>query len=88
VVIDNLELTNIAFIINTISKNEPTTVQNKYTILLHDLQEFNHNLGGRSDQDLSLSTLFSVGDSLEDISQNGHSCHLKSEPNVNYYTQN
>lgn len=31
-----------------------------HTVLLHDLQKLDNNLGGRSQKDLSLSTLLSV----------------------------
>jgi len=46
------------------------------TILLHHLQELDHHLRGRSDQDLSLSALLSVGNSFKAISQHRHFRHL------------
>lgn len=52
-------------------------VPSKLTILLHDLQELDHDLGRRADQDLTLSTLLSVGNGLENISENRHLGHLK-----------
>lgn len=61
------------------------------TILLHNLQELDHNLGRRSEQNLSLSTLLSVGKGLKAIGQHGHSRHLeskwKSEKRVKITTQ-
>ena len=38
--------------------------------LLHDLQKFDDNPGRRSDHDLSLSSLLSVGDVFEGIVEN------------------
>jgi len=49
------------------------------TILLHDLEELDHNLGGRSEQNLSLSALLSVGKGLKAIGQHGHFRHLEIE---------
>jgi hypothetical protein len=49
------------------------------TVLLHDLQELDDNLGGWSDQDLTLSTLLSVGNSLEDIGEHRHLGHLQGK---------
>lgn len=44
-------------------------------MLLHDLQELDDNLGRRSNQDLSLTGLFSVVDSVQGVSQNRGSSH-------------
>jgi len=38
-----------------------------HTVLLHDTEELDDDLGGRSDQDLSLSGLLSVVDGIERI---------------------
>lgn len=48
----------------------------KHTVLLHDLQELDDNLGRRSDQDLSLAGLLGVVDSVQGVGQyrgSGHS---------------
>ena len=37
------------------------------SVLLHNLQELDNDLGGRSDDDLALSTLLSVGKGLQAI---------------------
>lgn len=47
----------------------------KRTVLLHFLQEFDNDLGRRSDQHLSSTTLFSVGDGFQAIGQNRHAHH-------------
>lgn len=44
-------------------------------MLLHDLQELDDNLGRRSNQNLSLTGLFSVVDSVQGVSQNRGSSH-------------
>jgi hypothetical protein len=46
------------------------------TMLLHTLQKLDNNLGGRTDKDLPLSALFSVGDCLQTIGENWHANHL------------
>lgn len=51
-------------------------VTNELTILLHDLQELDDDLGRRADQDLTLSTLLSVGNGLEAIGEHRHLGHL------------
>lgn len=45
-------------------------------MLLHDLQELDNDLGGRSDQDLALAGLLGVVDALESIVENGSADHL------------
>lgn len=45
------------------------------TVLLHDGQELDDDLGGWSDQDLSLTGLFSVVDGVERICEDGGSGH-------------
>lgn len=47
-----------------------------HTVLLHDLQELDNDLGGRSDQDLALAGLLGVVDALESIVENGGADHL------------
>lgn len=47
-----------------------------HTVLLHDLQELDNDLGGRSDQDLALAGLLGVVDALESIVENGSADHL------------
>jgi len=46
------------------------------SMLLHASKELDNNLGRRSDHDLSSSTLFSVGDCLQTISEYWHANHL------------
>jgi hypothetical protein len=45
------------------------------SVLLHGLQKFDDNLGGRTDQNLSLASLFCVVDVLKSIVQYGHTNH-------------
>lgn len=45
-------------------------------VLLHDLQELDNDLGGRTDQDLALARLLGVVDALESIVENGSADHL------------
>lgn len=47
-----------------------------HTVLLHDLEELDNDLGGRSDQDLALARLLGVVDALESIVENGSADHL------------
>jgi hypothetical protein len=49
----------------------------KLTVLLHNLEELDNNLRGRSEKDLSLATLLSVGHGLKAISEGRHARHLK-----------
>jgi hypothetical protein len=42
-----------------------------HTVLLHDTEELDNNLGGWSDQDLPLSGLLSVVDGIERIVEDG-----------------
>jgi hypothetical protein len=49
------------------------------SVLLHDLEELHHDLGGRSDDDLSLSTLLSVRHGLKAIGKHRHTCHLQKK---------
>ena len=46
------------------------------SVLLHNLQKFHNDLGTRTDQDLTLPTLLSIGDGTEAISQNTHANHI------------
>lgn len=48
----------------------------RHTVLLHDLQELDNDLGRRSDQDLTLAGLLGVVDALESIVENGSADHL------------
>ena len=47
------------------------------TMLLHDRQELDNDLGRGTDENLSLSTLLSVVDVVQTILQNGDSDHYK-----------
>ena len=44
-------------------------VSRKLTVLLHLLEEFDNDLGGRADEDLPLAALLGVGDCLETIGE-------------------
>lgn len=46
-------------------------------MLLHDGQELDDDLGRRTDEDLSLSTLFGVVDVVKTIVQDGNSDHFR-----------
>lgn len=46
------------------------------TVLLHNLQELDDNLGGGADQNLALTALLSVRNRLQGIGQNAHAHHL------------
>ena len=46
------------------------------TVLLHDLQELDDDLGGGTNKDLTLSTLFSIVNALESIVQHADTDHL------------
>jgi hypothetical protein len=48
----------------------------KRTVLLHDGQELDNDLGGRADQDLALASLLGVVDSIEAIVENGSLDHF------------
>lgn len=48
----------------------------KRTMLLHDRQELDDDLGARSDQDLTLASLFGVVDALESVVENGGLDHF------------
>lgn len=48
----------------------------EHTVLLHDSQELDDDLGARSDQDLALACLLGVVDGLERIVENGSTSHL------------
>ena len=45
-------------------------------MLLHDLEELDDDLGGRTDQDLALAGLLGVVDGLERIVENGSLDHF------------
>lgn len=46
------------------------------TVLLHNFQELDDNLGRRSDQDLSFSGLLGIDDVVEAVVENGLSDHI------------
>jgi hypothetical protein len=48
----------------------------KLTVLLHDGQELNDDLGRRTDENLSLTTAFGVVDVVQTIVQDGDSDHV------------
>jgi hypothetical protein len=48
----------------------------QHTVFLHDTEELDDNLGGRADQDLSLSRLLGVVDGIERIVQNRSFDHV------------
>ena len=45
-------------------------------MLLHQRQELDDDLGGRTDQDLALATLLSVVDVVEAVVQDGNADHF------------
>lgn len=45
-------------------------------MLLHDSQELDNDLGGRSDQDLTLASLLGVVHGIESVVENGSANHL------------
>lgn len=47
------------------------------SVLLHHLQELNHHLGCRADENLALSALLGVTNGLKAVSQGGHAGHLE-----------
>lgn len=51
-------------------------MSNELTVLLHDGQELDDDLGGRTDENLSLTTAFSVVDAVQAIVQDGDSDHV------------
>lgn len=46
------------------------------TVLLHDLEELDDDLGRRTDHDLALAGLLGVVDAVEGIVENGSADHL------------
>ena len=48
----------------------------RHTVLLHDRQELDNDLGGRTDQDLALASLLSVVDGVERIVEDGSLDHF------------
>mmetsp|Transcript_29150 Transcript_29150/g.43240 ORF Transcript_29150/g.43240 Transcript_29150/m.43240 type:complete len:129 (-) Transcript_29150:34-420(-) len=52
-------------------------------VALHNLEELDGDLGGRADEDLLLTTLLSVGNGLQSISEHGHTRHLGEVGGVN-----
>ena len=43
-------------------------MEEKHTVLLHNLQKLDDDLGGRSDQDLALTGLLGVVDGVKSVS--------------------
>jgi hypothetical protein len=55
-------------------------ILSQHTVFLHDTEELDDNLGGRTDQDLSLSGLLGVVDGIERIVEDrsfDHDCGLE-----------
>ncbi len=46
------------------------------TVLLHDLEELDDDLGGRADKDLALAAALSVGNVHESVVKDGDQNHL------------
>jgi hypothetical protein len=44
-------------------------------VFLHDLQELNHDLGGRADKHLAFTTTLGVGDGGKSVVQHAHENH-------------
>lgn len=58
------------------------------TVLLHDSQELDDDLGDGTDEDLTLSTLLSIVDALKSIVQHANTDHSKAKnkyPNACWY---
>lgn len=49
----------------------------KHTMSLHNSQELDNDLGRGSDQDLSLTSLLGVGNSLKSVSENRSASHVE-----------
>lgn len=49
----------------------------KHTVLLHDAQELDDDLGRRSDQDLPFARLLGVVDGIEGVVENGSLDHFE-----------
>lgn len=49
----------------------------KLTVLLHDAEELDNDLGGRTDQDLALAALLGVVDGVERIVEDGSLDHFE-----------
>jgi len=47
-----------------------------HTVLLHDLQELDNDLGGRADHDLALAGLLGVVEAVERIVEDGGADHF------------
>ena len=45
--------------------------RDRRTVLLHDRQELDDDLGARSDHDLTLASLFGIVDALESVVEDG-----------------
>ena len=45
------------------------------TVLLHNLQEFDDDLGGRADEHLALTALLGVHDRVARVAENGNTDH-------------
>ena len=48
----------------------------KHTVLLHDSQELDNDLGGRSDQDLTLASLLGIVHGIESVVKNRSANHF------------
>lgn len=46
------------------------------TVALHDLEELDDDLGGRSDQDLTLASLLGIVDGVERVVEDGGADHF------------
>lgn len=51
-------------------------IGNRRTVALHDLEELDNDLGGRSDQDLTLAGLLGIVDGVEGVVENGSANHF------------
>jgi hypothetical protein len=57
-------------------KRTTLQVEQQRTVLLHNLQALDNDLGARSDQDLALAGLLSVVDAVEGIVEDGRPDHV------------
>ena len=74
VVVDLLELSNVAW--NGSARGAGIRGSRRLTVLLHDVEELDDDLGRGSDEDLSLPGLLGVVDGVEAIVEDGSLDHF------------
>jgi hypothetical protein len=77
VVINLLEFTNVTYFIQSASNSFALSIPVfLHTVLLHDGQELDNDLGGRSDEDLSLASLLGIVDGVQAVVKDGSLDHF------------